>query len=127
MSGVAAMDTSQRIKKNTKRKKASLQATSAQKRSKLADMVFFDGHRHPAAVLHELRSDISLDKYHFEQEENGPNQIRFRCSVIIDENGAQPITAVGLGRSKQLAKNMPAQVELLPQSSMNRTVKDRLL
>ena len=109
MTDAVAMETTT---KHLKRKKSHPESNGVQKRSKLTDMVFFDGNRHPAAVLHELRPDVSPDKYHFEQEESGPKQVRFRCSLTIGENVSEPITAVGLGRSKQIAKNMAAQVEL---------------
>ena len=96
--------------KSIKRKNNTNDLSTVNKRSKLFDMVFYDGNRHPAAVLHELRPEISSDKYHFELEETAPKQSRFRCSLIIDQNITEAITAVGIGRSKQLAKNMAAQV-----------------
>jgi hypothetical protein len=97
-------------KKSLKRKGINNESSTLNKRSKLTDMVFYDGNRHPAAVLHDLRHEISSDKYHFQIEETAPKQTRFRCSVIIDQNVPEPITAIGVGRSKQLAKNMAAQV-----------------
>ncbi|CAF2776559.1 unnamed protein product [Rotaria sp. Silwood2] len=45
--------------KNIKRKSIKDESSGANKRSKLIDMVFYDGNRHPAAVLHELRPEIS--------------------------------------------------------------------
>ncbi|CAF1499476.1 unnamed protein product [Rotaria sordida] len=97
--------------KNIKRKSIKDDSSGVNKRSKLIDMVFYDGNRHPAAVLHELRPEISSDKYSFQLEETAPKQTRFRCSVTIDQNVSEPITAIGVGRSKQLAKNMAAQVK----------------
>jgi len=96
---------------NTKRKGINNESSSSTKRSKLNDMIFYDGNRHPAAVLHDLRPEISSDKYQFQSEELSPRQTRFRCSIIIDQNVSEPITAIGVGRSKQLAKNMAAQVK----------------
>jgi hypothetical protein len=96
---------------NIKRKHINNESSSATKRSKLNDMIFYDGNRHPAAVLHDLRPEISTDKYDFQSEEIAPKQKRFRCSVTIDQNVLEPITAIGVGRSKQLAKNMAAQVK----------------
>jgi hypothetical protein len=85
-------------------------STTTAKRSKLTDMIFYDGNRHPAAVLHDLRSEISSDNYRFEPVESTAKQTRFQCSLTIDQNGSESIIAVGVGRSKQLAKNMAAQV-----------------
>ena len=103
--------------KKLKRKRDSSTAT---RRSKLLDMVFYDGNRHPAAVLHELRPDISSDKYGFQLEESDSKRKCFRCSVTIDQNGSDSVTAVGHGRSKQSAKNMAAQVSLqLPNKYSN--------
>jgi hypothetical protein len=99
------------INKTIKRKGNNNESSAANKRSKLIDMVFYDGNRHPAAVLHELRPEISPEKYSFEVEEFAPKQTRFRCSVTIDENVPEPIHSTGIGRSKQLAKNMAAQVK----------------
>jgi len=99
------------INKTSKRKVNNNESSAANKRSKLIDMVFYDGNRHPAAVLHELRPEISPEKYSFEVEEFAPKQTRFRCSVTIDENVPEPIHSTGIGRSKQLAKNMAAQVK----------------
>ncbi|CAF3192173.1 unnamed protein product [Rotaria sp. Silwood2] len=99
--------------KNIKRKSIKDESSGANKRSKLIDMVFYDGNRHPAAVLHELRPEISSDKYSFQLEEIAPKQTRFRCSVTIDQNISEPITAIGVGRSKQSAKNMAAQQALM--------------
>jgi dsRNA-specific ribonuclease len=103
--GVTRSDT------NIKRKHFYHDSSSANKRSKLNDMIFYDGNCHPAAVLHDLRREVSTDKYHFESEEIAPRQTRFRCTVTIDQNVSEPITAIGVGRSKQLAKNMAAQVK----------------
>ena len=113
MTDAVPMETSKSTKRIGKRKKPHSEASGTQKRSKLTDMVFFDGNRNPAAVLHELRPDISPEKYRFEQEESGPKQLRFRCSMTIDENLPAAITGVGFGRSKQIAKNMAAQVQFL--------------
>lgn len=101
------------INKNVKRKTIKDESSGATKRSKLIDMVFYDGNRHPAAVLHELRPEISPDKYTFQLEEFAPKQKRFRCSVTIEQNVPESITAIGIGRSKQSAKNMAAQVYYL--------------
>lgn len=98
---------------NIKRKNIHNESSSINKRSKLSDMIFYDGNRHPAAVLHDLRPEISSDKYSFQSEEISPRQIRFRCSVTIEQKDSESIIAIGVGRSKQLAKNMAAQVILL--------------
>jgi hypothetical protein len=102
------------LNKNIKRKSNTNDLSAVSKRSKLLDMVFYDGNRHPAAVLHELRPEISSDRYQFELEETAPKQSRFRCSLVIDQNTTESITAIGVGRSKQLAKNMAAQVYSIP-------------
>lgn len=99
------------INTNVKRKSINNESLSSNKRSKLNDMIFYDGNRHPAAVLHDLRPEISTDKYQFQSDEISPKQTRFRCSVTIDQHVSEPITAIGVGRSKQLAKNMAAQVK----------------
>ncbi|CAF0966822.1 unnamed protein product [Rotaria magnacalcarata] len=101
------------VNQSTKRKVTKDESSGINKRSKLIDMVFYDGNRHPAAVLHELRPEISSDKYSFTLEEIAPKQTRFRCSVTIDQNVAASINATGVGRSKQLAKNMAAQQALI--------------
>ena len=82
------------------------------KRSKLTDMIFYDGNPHPAAILHDLRPDVSSDNYSFGEETTPSKQIRFRCSLSIPQDTSEPLIAIGVGRSKQLAKNMAAQVRL---------------
>jgi hypothetical protein len=101
--------------KNLKRKGISNESSSMIKRSKSNDMIFYDGNRHPAAVFHDLHPEISSDKYQFQSEEISPKQTRFRCSVTIDQNVPETIIAFGVGRSKQLAKNMAAQVRFYSQ------------
>ena len=102
---------------NAKRKgNQNNESSTTTKRSKLTDMIFYDGNRHPAAVLHDLRPEISSDSYHFQSEEGSSKQPRFRCSLMIEQNVSEPITAIGVGRSKQLAKNMAAQVVFLSSS-----------
>lgn len=99
------------LTKPGKRRSTQLNDTPAvNKRLKLLDMVFYDGNRHPAAVLHELHPEISSDKYLFTTEDGPAKQTRFRCSVTIDEKVPEPVHSTGVGRSKQLAKNMAAQV-----------------
>ena len=100
-------------KKNLKRKNRNHSLALSPKRFALPDMVFFDGNRHPASVLHELRPEISPDKYHFQLEESPQHQPRFRCSITIEKDLSEPIIAVGSGRSKQSAKNMAAQVTII--------------
>jgi hypothetical protein len=107
---------------NTKRKGINNESSSSTKRSKLNDMIFYDGNRHPAAVLHDLRPEISSDKYQFQSEELSPKQTRFRCSIIIEQNVSEPITAIGVGRSKQLAKNMAAQVKYSLETRVSRDI-----
>ncbi|CAF1370391.1 unnamed protein product [Adineta steineri] len=106
-----------RINKNRKRKginnNNNNESSTITKRTKLFDMVFYDGNRHPAAVLHELRPDISSEKFSFELEEISPKQSRFRCTLTIDQNVPETISSIGIGRSKQLAKNMAAQQALI--------------
>lgn len=87
-------------------------ASASKKRSRLTDMIFYDGNPHPAAILHDLHPDISSDNYCFEGEPTSSKQIRFRCSLSIPQNASEPLIAIGIGRSKQLAKNMAAQVRL---------------
>lgn len=82
------------------------------KRSRLADMIFYDGNPHPAGVLHDLHPEISSKSYCFDSEEVSSKQTRFRCSLSIDQNDSEPVTFTGVGRSKQSAKNMAAQVGL---------------
>ncbi|CAF3456680.1 unnamed protein product [Rotaria socialis] len=101
------------MNQSTKRKGTKDESSGINKRPKLIDMVFYDGNRHPAAVLHELRPEISSDKYSFTLEEIAPKQTRFRCSITIDQNVTESINATGVGRSKQLAKNMAAQQALI--------------
>src|SRR5690349_9712452 len=84
-----------------KRKGINNESSTVAKRSRLNDMIFYDGNRHPAAVLHDLRPEISSDKYHFQSEEISPKQTRFRCSLTIDQSGSESITVTGVGRSKQ--------------------------
>jgi hypothetical protein len=110
--------------KNIKRKGNNNETSTASKRSKLIDMVFYDGNRHPAAVLHELRPEISYDKYNFQLEEIAPKQTRFRCSLVIDQNVPESITATGVGRSKQLAKNMAAQVNFQSHAKLSFSCSD---
>lgn len=80
------------------------------KRARLENMVFYDGKRHPAALLHELHPEISFDKYIFELEETSTKRPRFRCLLTIDTDVSEPIRVTGFGKSKQSAKNMAAQV-----------------
>ncbi len=124
---VAQSENNGTIPINTKRKGINNESSSSTKRSKLNDMIFYDGNRHPAAVLHDLRPEISSDKYQFQSEELSPRQTRFRCSIIIDQNVSEPITAIGVGRSKQLAKNMAAQVKYsleIKLKEIDRVLKD---
>ncbi|UJR29844.1 hypothetical protein I4U23_017387 [Adineta vaga] len=88
-------------------------STVANKRNKLMNMVFYDGKRHPAAVLHELHPEISFSKYVFQAEETSIKQPRFRCSLTIDAHVDEPIHVTGVGKSKQSAKNMAAQQALI--------------
>ena len=102
--------------KASKRKHRADGSTSAEKRSSLPDMVFYDGSRHPAGVLHERRPELRSDSYHFETEATAANQTRFRCTLTVDKDLPEPINVIGIGRSKQFAKNMAAQVKILPPS-----------
>ena len=74
-------------------------------------IVFYDHNRHPAAVLHQLRPEITPNQYQFTEESVSSSPIRFHCSIGISEGLTEPITVDGFGRSKQLAKNMAAQVK----------------
>lgn len=97
---------------HSKRKGNSGMSSTTVKRSKLTDMIFYDGNPHPAAFLHDLRPEISSDNYRFDSEEAPSKQTRFRCSLSIEQNVSEPLTVIGVGRSKQFAKNMAAQVVL---------------
>ena len=97
--------------KNKNKRRKRLTHGDAQINSK--PLVFYDHNRHPAAVLHELRPEITPHQYQFTEESMTSSHIRFHCSIRIDEGLAEPITVDGVGRSKQLAKNMAAQVKSL--------------
>ncbi|CAF1512883.1 unnamed protein product, partial [Didymodactylos carnosus] len=58
------------------------------KRSKLLNMVFYEAGKYPAATIHELRPDITPDKYIFQEEElitNNRKHKRYHCKLQIDQ------------------------------------------
>lgn len=97
--------------KNKNKKRKRLGERVAQLNSK--PLVFYDHSRHPAAVLHELHPEITSDQYEFNEEGVPSSSIRFRCSICISDGLETSITGHGVGRSKQLAKNMAAQQALI--------------
>lgn len=99
------------MERNSKRKAEKDISASKVKHSKLNELIFYDGNRHPAGVLHDLRPDISADNYRFQSEEAPSRLTRYRCDLTIDQNQSESIFVSGFGRSKQLAKNMAAQVK----------------
>lgn len=97
-------------KSTSKRKSQHDGATAKDKRAPLTDLLFYDDSRHPASILHELHPNIHADTYQFEIAEISSHQTRFRCSLAIKKGPDEFLTVFGIGRSKQIAKNMAAQV-----------------